>query len=383
MKMFRTLYNKLFASQSEAAGAAEWPGGGDLMEYIRGHIARNTPPVIEDMLRNCRLVNELGQPYARSWTYNDFYLSMNIKNIMARFAEERIKRIEERKVADRASSVGLTSKLSTQEDMESDWCRYWLAQIKLDFRYYRKLWENAFVLQVLYENGMFGRKGIGFACGNERLPSYLAKMNCEITAGDKPFDQNDAMSKAWLETNQYTEAKENLFFQDIVEREIFEKNVSLQYIDMNNIPADLENSFDFCWSVCAMEHLGSIENGCEFLKNSLKILKPGGISVHTTEINIFSNTVTIDNSPDVVLFTRGIFDKLEAEINNSGIGKFYSFDYVSGSDFFDKYIDVPPFPYWPYPSLEEKMGDFGYIPHLKLLYCGFPITCAGIIIKRL
>ena len=43
------------------------------------------------------------------------------------------------------------------------------------------------------------------------------------------------------------------------------------------IDTDCHGQFDFVWSACAFEHLGSILNGLEFVVNSVKCLKPGGV----------------------------------------------------------------------------------------------------------
>ena len=47
--------------------------------------------------------------------------------------------------------------------------------------------------------------------------------------------------------------------------------------------------FDFCWSSCSLERLGSIEAGLNFIKASINTLKVGGVAVHTTEYNVSSN----------------------------------------------------------------------------------------------
>lgn len=51
-------------------------------------------------------------------------------------------------------------------------------------------------------------------------------------------------------------------------------------------------SFDFVWSLCAVEHVGSIAAGQSFVLNSLSLLKPGGVAIHTVEFNLASNTIT-------------------------------------------------------------------------------------------
>ena len=49
---------------------------------------------------------------------------------------------------------------------------------------------------------------------------------------------------------------------------------------MNAVP-DI-GRFDLIWSCCALEHLGSPEAGLKFVRHTLGLLEPGGVSVHTT-----------------------------------------------------------------------------------------------------
>ena len=76
---------------------------------------------------------------------------------------------------------------------------------------------------------------------------------------------------------------------------------------MNAIPDDLVG-FDFCWSACALEHLGSLRHGFDFIENSLKCLKPGGVAVHTTEFNLGSDLRTLARGPSVVYRERDLVD---------------------------------------------------------------------------
>ena len=88
-------------------------------------------------------------------------------------------------------------------------------------------------------------------------------------------------------------------------------HVKLRSVDMNSIPDDIEG-YDFTWSACAFEHLGSIDKGLEFVKNSLKCLKPGGIAVHTTEFNASSDQNTLTSGP-TVLFRKKDLELLGEE----------------------------------------------------------------------
>jgi len=73
-------------------------------------------------------------------------LSNNVKNIMAFLAEQRLTEINKLPIDPTPSKQALTSKISTQADMEAAWCRYWTHELKATHRYFRKLWEHSFVL---------------------------------------------------------------------------------------------------------------------------------------------------------------------------------------------------------------------------------------------
>ncbi|MFC7553839.1 methyltransferase domain-containing protein [Pseudoroseomonas wenyumeiae] len=57
-------------------------------------------------------------------------------------------------------------------------------------------------------------------------------------------------------------------------------------VDMTRIPRDLHGQFDLVWSACALEHLGSLRAGENFILEAMRCLKPGGIAIHTTEFDL-------------------------------------------------------------------------------------------------
>lgn len=96
------------------------------------------------------------------------------------------------------------------------------------------------------------------------------------------------MAKGWARTGEHISAPAAIRFPEIVDGAVFEANVSFQVCDMNDISPDLTD-FDFNWSSCCFEHLGSLEAGMQFVVNAVeKTLRPGGVAVHTTEYNLLS-----------------------------------------------------------------------------------------------
>ncbi|TCM18680.1 hypothetical protein EDF56_104212 [Novosphingobium sp. PhB165] len=228
---------------------------------------------------------------------------------------------------------------------------------------HRKIWEFAYILAVLESKEMLqpGRRGIGFGTGLEPLPSVFAKAGVEILATDAPADLD--FSDRWDKGAQWGESLESIWHPEIVDRETFFTKVSFMHADMNNIPGDL-TGYDFCWSACAFEHLGSIRKGLDYLHNSLKTLKPGGVSVQTTEFNLQSNEDTLE-APETCLFRKQDFELVIHELVSAG-HKVEPLNLWPGTTAVDEHIDLPPFS----------------APHLKLELAGYSTTSIGLIITK-
>ncbi len=142
---------------------------------------------------------------------------------------------------------------------------------------------------------------------------------------------------------------------------------------MTSIPSKFDGQFDFCWSVCALEHLGTLQNGLEFVRQATRTLRPGGVAVHTTEYNI-GDGETIDNWP-TVLYQKKHFATLAEMIKESGC-RLVDIEFDAGCELFDSYVDVPPFPH------NSTWNGAMQAPHIKLSIDGFPATSIAIIVER-
>ena len=226
----------------------------------------------------------------------------------------------------------------------------------------RKAWEFVFIAQALQERGMLakGKKGLGFAVGKEPLPALFAKYGCKIVATD--IDSSIETAQGWASSNQHSSSVEDLYKPDLCDKDTFNKNVSFSPLDMNSI-SDNFKDFDFCWSSCAFEHLGSIQNGKQFIYNMIKCLKPGGIAVHTTEFNLTSYFGTD-------LCGNSIFGHDDIiEMHNNLIAQGHNveeLDFRLGVYNEENYVAYPPY---------EK-------PHFKLWLDGNMSTSFALIIKK-
>ncbi len=273
--------------------------------------------------------------------------------------------------------IGLCSKPSTQDDLASSWVATWCEALHVPVVFHRKLWEYCYVLQALFDHGALrcGARGLGFGCGHEPLPSYFASLGIDVLVTD--LDPGEASARGWLSSAQHATDLGIAHKPHLVARDEFDKRCSLRYVDMNNIPDDLVG-FDFCWSICSLEHLGSISRGMSFIENAMKTIKEGGVAVHTTEFNFMNDEETIDNWP-TVLFQRQHFLEIERRLRDLGYDV-APLDFNVGSKPLDRFIDTPP---WLHDQSDYIRSQWGTDSmHIKLSIDGFVCTCFGLIIKK-
>ena len=199
-----------------------------------------------------------------------------------------------------------------------------------------------------------GSKGIGFGVGTEPLTALFASLSCNILATDQPAEKTTA--QAWKTTGQHAAELGALRKPELCGDERFTASVGFLPVDMNDIPRDLQGhfgQFDFLWSSCALEHLGSLEHGLRFIENGMALLKPGGIAAHSTEYNMTSNTDTL-KSRGLSLYRRHDIDVLAARLVAAG-DHLEPVDWDPGRGYADDYVDYPP--YSPL-HLQVKVGSF-------------------------
>jgi len=327
---------------------------------------------------NVNKLNERGQPNLEA--INRIVANIELTNLNIKFFGYQIARALSSEIPLREGlvpcHVGLQSKASTQRDMESDWVRYWCSELKTPVIMHRKQWELAYVLQAIYENGLLqeGARGVGFGCGEEPIASYLASRGVKVTITDLQPTRSEA--SGWTKSGQHTTSIDRAYHGHLIDRDRFDALVDHQFVDMNSIPSNLRG-YDFCWSVCALEHLGSIEKGLAFIERSLAVVRPGGVAVHTTELNISSEGETIDNWP-TVLFQSHHFEKLASHLREGG-HDVAPLNFDLGDQPMDQFIDLPP---WSYDLPENLSAWMGQPSHLKIAIDGFASTCFGLVMRR-
>ncbi|WP_082793571.1 SAM-dependent methyltransferase [Ramlibacter tataouinensis] len=259
----------------------------------------------------------------------------------------------------------LKSCLATEETLMLPSLQGWAQRLKeAPGHLHRKVWEWCFISQALAERGMLepGRKGLGFAVGQEPLTAAFASCGADILATDLFSEQ--AQARGWIETAQHAEGFAAINKRGLCDDGALRQRVRFQFADMNAIDPEFEGRFDFVWSACAFEHLGSLEHGARFVLNSMRCLKPGGIAVHTTEYNVSSNGPTVETGATVLYRRRDIEDivrRLRRE------GHQIEVDFRPGRTAADRFIDLPP---------------YKHDVHLKIQIASFVSTSIGLIVRK-
>lgn len=231
--------------------------------------------------------------------------------------------------------------------------------------FHRKYWEWVFVLHHAIRTGAVGpgKRALGFAVGAEPLPAAFARTGASVTATDAPADIG--IENGWQKSGEYATRLDDLYHPDVVDRDTFERNVTFSVCDMTRIPTDL-SGYDFCWSCCSFEHLGTLEAGIDFVVESVeKTLALGGIACHTTEFNLSSDNDTVEDGPTVLYRKRDIL-KLIDLLERRG-HTVEPFSIAPDTHVLDSFVDTPPY--------EAP-------PHLKLQLIGYVSTSIGLIIHR-
>jgi len=230
---------------------------------------------------------------------------------------------------------------TTKELLDDPLARKIVNELRENYRPHRKLWEFVFIVKALEELDMLakGRRGLVFAAGREPLISYFASRGVEIVATD--MDPESAFKLGWTMTNQHAKNVSSLLYSNIVSSEQFQRLVSYRRADMNVVYPEFVGKFDFVWSTCSLEHVGSISLGQRFALNSLDYLKPGGAAVHTTEFTLSSLQRTVERG-GTVLWRKRDMETLHDDLVELG----YTIEPIcwdAGNRHLDVSPDVPPY----------------------------------------
>jgi hypothetical protein len=267
----------------------------------------------------------------------------------------------------------LRSQLCSAESLRSPALRAWADRLRplwsasgedhRDVMLHRKMWEWLFIAEALRERGMLapGRRGLGFGVGQEPLVALFAAQGSDVVATDQ--SHADAVASGWTASEvEWAGGLENLNASGLCPDGDFARRVRYRDVDMHAIPADLRG-FDFTWSSCAMEHLGTLAAGADFVVAQMDCLEPGGVAVHTTEFLVSSEDDTVE-AGGTVFYRRRDIQALADRLRRAGHA--IDVDFTQGTTPEDLHVDVAPY------------TDV----HLRTLLAGYVTTSIALVITK-
>ena len=237
-------------------------------------------------------------------------------------------------------SFGTTSLICREDHFRLPEYHRWCAELKEDPVFQRKQWEFVYILAALERAGVLksGARALGFGVGREVLPALFAARGIQVTATDQSWSQG--LSSGWVGYGLHADGLASLSHANIIADAELKRLVSFKEVDMNHVPTDLQG-YDFLWSACSMEHIGSLDQTLAFVERAMACLRPGGIAVHTTEFNCGSDEHTITSGPTVLLRRRDFVALSERLARHGHV--MAPIDVALGDGFLDQWVDLPPF----------------------------------------
>jgi len=242
-------------------------------------------------------------------------------------------------------------------------------ELKETARFHRKQWEFAMIFLTLQKFGLLNQEKIGLSLGggNERVLYSIAKHIQKLFVTDL---YDDSTSWDCARTNDPDE-----FIKVSKPFPIDDHKIQALKMDMRFLDFD-DNSFDFCYSSCAIEHIGEHKDFLQHFNEVNRVLKEGGIYVLTTELQFGDRTICDENN---FVFSKDYISDLISESN---------LEFISDvdTDLTKNIIN------YPYPSniknlalsdnksLNQKIvEDF---PHLVLLRGNIPFTSVLLVLRK-
>lgn len=246
-----------------------------------------------------------------------------------------------------------------------------IIRIELDEqpRLHRKQWEFAQIFRTLQTLGFLraDARGLSMGGGVERLLYALARRVGHLTVTDLYESKSVWEGARTDDPDQFVKAAAPF--------PIDPSRVSARHMDMRALEF-VDRAFDFCYSSCAMEHIGTYDDFLMHLREVRRVLKDDGVYVLTTEFHYGDDAITVPNN---YYFSSGYLAELVGAVSLEAFGG------IDGS-------------LWPHAlnsPLPSNLGDLcahstegiaGRLlesaPHVQLLTGGLPFTSLNVVLTK-
>ena len=170
-------------------------------------------------------------------------------------------------------------------------------------RFHRKQWEFGMILGALRAEGALhpGSRGLSMGGGRERLLYAVAPHVERLTVTDLYGGGSE-----WEEAR--TDDPRD-FIETHMPFPVDPSRIEARRMDMRQLDFG-PDTFDFCYSSCAIEHIGGRDDFLGHLREAHRVLKEGGTYVLTTEFHYGAETIAL---PGNYLFSGAYLSELFAD----------------------------------------------------------------------
>lgn len=236
-------------------------------------------------------------------------------------------------------------------------------------RFHRKQWEFAMILLALRRRGALRPDAVGLSmgAGKERLLYAVARSVRRVVATDLYDTQTHWDNARTDDPDRYIKEDKPFPVED----------ARLQGLRMDMRALDFDDeAFDFCYSSCAIEHIGGRQDFLKHLSEAHRVLKPGGVYALTTELHYGPETI---EHPHNYYFSPGYLRDL---IGDSAFAPDPEIDariahhrvnYPLPSNLASLCIDGPG-------RLADRL--LGEAAHVQLLLGRHPFTSVSVVLKK-
>ncbi|MBK6912349.1 MAG: class I SAM-dependent methyltransferase [Ignavibacteriales bacterium] len=236
-------------------------------------------------------------------------------------------------------------------------------------KFHRKQWEFAMIYYILEKQGLISEDKIGLSVGGgyERVLYSIARRINHLTVTDL-YELETTWDTARTDSPEALIKQRMPFNMDI-------NKLSVINMDMRDLKFE-DNSFDFCYSSCSVEHIGSFEDFLKHLDEVWRVLKEEGIYVFTTELHLGDETI---RDPNNYIFSPSYLAKFinESRLSVGSQPNIFLSEHNSN---------------YPFPSniknicsdddkniISKIMADFN---HTILLHGKYPFTSISLVLRK-
>lgn len=236
-------------------------------------------------------------------------------------------------------------------------------------RLHRKQWEFAMIFLTLKKLGLLksDKMGLSLGGGNERVLYSIARHIKKLVVTDLYDDHTSWDCARTSDPNEFIRTSKPFPIDD---EKIQALRMDMRYLDFD------DSSFDFCYSSCAIEHIGEDKDFIQHFNEVNRVLKNGGIYVLTTELQFGEQIIPDSNN---YVFTRKYLSELISESNLEPVSD-VNVELSRNEINYPFPSNIENVAFNGENSISEKI--FSHFPHTILLRGNLPFTSVLLILKK-